>query len=211
MVFYDGCNWDSDGLPGEYVYGEDIYIDSYYMDERWKPICDFSGYWISNKGRVWSVATKRFLKPFSADNWGHLGVYLCKNGKRYHKYIHRLMAEAFILNPNMHTLVRHLDDIPDNNVVENLAWGTCKDNTQDAIRNNHFKFATSIDREKAYAACRTPIVAIDLRSGREYYFEGIGIAARALDISRTSIYRVLNGFRDSVNDYQFSYATRRRK
>lgn len=198
-------DWDTDGYPGEYVYGDDVYVDDYYMDERWLPIYDFPGYWISNKARVWSNATSRFLKPFLADNWGHLGVYLCRNGERCHKYIHKLMAEAFIPNPRNYPVVRHLDDEPDNNIMENLAWGTWRDNTQDAIRNKHFKFSTPEDREKALDACRIPVIVTDLRSGNRKIYKGVAVAARDLGISRSSVFRILRGDRESVNGYHFEY------
>lgn len=54
-------------------------------------------------------------------------------GKGY--YIHRLVAEAFIPNPNFCRVVRHLDDNPRNNHYTNLAWGKHGDNTLDAIMN----------------------------------------------------------------------------
>lgn len=203
--YYDCHDWDIDGYPGEFVYGDYVYVDDYYMDERWLPIYTFPGYWVSNKARVWSSATNRFLRLFPADNWGHWGVMLCRDGKSYHKYIHKLMAEAFIPNPRRYPVVRHLDDIPDNNELENLAWGTWKDNTQDAIRNGHFRFSTLEDREKAWAACRVPVVVTDIRTGERKIYRGVNEAARSIDISRSSVYRILSGEKDSINGYHVEY------
>jgi len=50
-------------------------------------------------------------------------------------YVHRLVAEAFIPNPEGLPFVRHLDDNPANNAASNLAWGTRSDNGVDAVRN----------------------------------------------------------------------------
>ena len=198
-------DWGTDGYPGEFVYGDDVYVDDYYMDERWLPVEDYPGYWVSDKARVWSSRSNRFLSIHPADDWGHLGINPCKNGTAYHEYIHRLMGKAFIPNPNNLPLVRHLDDVPYNNDLENLAWGTNKDNTRDAIKNGHFRFATKEDREKALAACRVPVVAIDIETGDRLEFNGVATAIRELGISKTSIHRVLSGKRESINGYRIEY------
>ena len=53
---------------------------------------------------------------------GYEKIILSLNGKRYLKYIHRLVAEAFIPNPNNYKEVNHIDSDPSNNCVENLEW-----------------------------------------------------------------------------------------
>lgn len=55
-------------------------------------------------------------------------------------YLHRLVALAYIPNPNNLPVVCHIDDNPLNNKVSNLKWGTHKDNTQDAIRNGKIRY-----------------------------------------------------------------------
>ena len=206
MDNYDCHEWDVEGWPGEFLFGDDIYLDDYYMDERWKPIPRFeNNYWISNKTRVWSIKTRSFLKVKPMDKHGHLGVCLCKDGERYYRYIHRLMAEAFIPNPHRYPVVRHLDDNPDYNTIENLRWGTQRDNAYDAIRNGRAYLITDEDREKGCQLKRTPIMAVNLRTGEEIIFNGQGTAARILDIPQANIWKVLNGLRPRAQGYVFRY------
>jgi len=117
------------------------------MEEIWKPVPGYEGlYDVSNHGRVRShdqilnrkngtVRWKGKVLKRQRGSKGHYGVNLHKDGKSKTHYIHRLVAEQFLDNPEQHPLVRHLDDVKENNHVSNLAWGTHADNMQDAIRN----------------------------------------------------------------------------
>ncbi len=200
---YECHNWDIDGFPGEYVYGDYRYVDDYYMDERWKPIYDIPGYWISTKARLWSECSSSFIwgTPLRS---GHVDVSLRCNGRRIHRYLHRLVAEAFIPNPDGYPEVRHLDDDPSNNEVWNLAWGDQYDNVQDSIRNGHFRYFTREDIERANEVRRTPVVAIHLGSGTRLFFESQQEAARRLGISQSSISSVIRGRTRSCNGYYFA-------
>lgn len=123
----------------------------YNMEEIWKDIKGYEGlYQVSNYGRVKSldrihnhiyksVCKPKFYKGkiISANNNGHgyLWVVLCKNNKIMHKYIHRLVAEAFIPNPNNLPQVNHKDENMQNNCVDNLEWCTAKYNCNYGKRN----------------------------------------------------------------------------
>lgn len=110
------------------------------MVEIWKDIKGYEGrYQISNLGRVKSMARKnvkndKILVPQKL-KIGYFAYNLLI--KSVHKifYVHRLIAEHFIENPNNYPLVRHLNDIKEDNSISNLAWGTFLDNTNDK-RNN---------------------------------------------------------------------------
>ena len=111
--------------------------------EIWKDVAGFEGFYkISNKGNVYSVARKdtigrkcggRTLTPRNAGD-GYLKVGLYKNGKTKGEYIHRLVAEAFIPNPNNYPEVNHKDEVKTNNYVENLEWCTSKYNSNHGTR-----------------------------------------------------------------------------
>ena len=200
---YECHDWGLDGFPGEYVYGDCGYVDDYYMDERWKPIYDVPGYWVSNKGRVWSAISETFIEGTPLKS-GHIDMAMKHNGNRVHRYLHRLVAEAFIPNPHNYPVVRHLDDNPYNNEVWNLAWGTQYDNVQDCIYNDRFRYFTREDIERANQIRRTPVVAIHLKSGRRLLFDSQQEAARQLGMSQSSIYSVIRGKTRSCNGYYFA-------
>ena len=200
-TYYDGYDWDTDGFPGQYVYGDYEYVDDYYMDERWKPT-DVRGYWVSNKGRVWSSIQSRFIEGHTTKK-GYVDFSFKINGHRVRRYLHRLLAEAFIPNPRNYSEVRHLDDNAYNNELENLAWGTQLDNTRDCIRNGHFRFFTREDIELANSIRRTPVIAIRLRDGKRYRFVSQQEASRQLGVDQASINAVVRGKCRSACGYYF--------
>ena len=98
-----------------------------------KDVKGFEGlYKISNDGKVWSEYKKDFLKPrLSMD--GYERVALSSNGKRYEYRVSRLVAEAFVENPNNLPQVNHKDYNTKNNWYENLEW--C-----DNYTNSHYSY-----------------------------------------------------------------------
>ena len=196
-------------LEGRFVYGDDIYVDEYYSDERWSHIDGFPGYFVSDKGRIWSERHQQFLVLKQLDNHGHLGVCLYVDGERYYRYLHRLVAEAFIPNPDGLPVVRHICDEPSRNEAEDLSWGTQRDNWNDAIRNGRGYALTPEDRERGYEQSRTPVVAIDLTTGQRRSFRGQRYASKALGIPQANIWKVLTGERRQAGGYRFEYSERR--
>ena len=206
-------------LPGEYVHGDNVFVDDYYMGEEWAPIHDFPDYWVSTRGRIWSDITNSFVYGTPIGKTGHIDVGLRHKGVRFHRYIHRLVAEAFIPNPHGYPIVRHLDDDPSNNCVENLAWGTQTDNMGDAIRNGTFVYFSNEDRERAMVKRRTPVIAVRFKDGEEFRFRSQQEAARELGLRQSDIQRVVakrshgtRGYYVTKNDYvdadEFEYAKR---
>ena len=63
-----------------------------------KDIINFENYQISDDGRVWSRKSNKWLKPIDVNGYKQASLY--KNGKEYKRLVHRLVAEAFIPNPN---------------------------------------------------------------------------------------------------------------
>lgn len=107
------------------------------MQEIWKDIINFPNYQISNLGNVYSEKNYKIRKSFVTN--GYLTIYLFKNGKRYRKKIHRLVAEAFIPNPNNLPIINHIDGNKLNNIVSNLEWCTSKQNTIHAYKTGLMK------------------------------------------------------------------------
>ena len=95
-----------------------------------KDIVGYEGlYAITSCGKVWSYLRKKFLKP--ADNGtGYLFVLLHKDGKVRNRYVHRLVAEAYLPNPENLPQVDHIDGNKMHNFLNNLQWITNRDNVR---------------------------------------------------------------------------------
>lgn len=109
------------------VYNKPFCIDNITNldNEQWKQIYDTDGlYYISNKGRVKSLKgyTAIILKPFNNQS-GYARVDLIESGKRQTRLVHRLVAAAFLENPqNIHMQLHHKDFDKNNNAADNLEW-----------------------------------------------------------------------------------------
>jgi hypothetical protein len=100
-----------------------------------KPIRGYEDiYSIDADGNVYSYHTNRVIKTKTAKN-GYKIICLHKNGKRKWLLVHRLVADAFIENPENKSQVNHKDLDKKNNSVNNLEWVTSSENMQHAKQN----------------------------------------------------------------------------
>lgn len=128
----------------------------------WKKIKDFEEYEINEKGQV--RRNSKILKP--EIRTGYYSVGLCKNGKRIHKRIHRLVAETFIPNPDNLPQVNHRDENKLNNQLDNLEW--CDNTYNSQYPNNLSVYCFDLDKEFRSATeasvhtgvCRTSILKV---------------------------------------------------
>lgn len=168
------------------------------------------GYFISELGVVYGPGSMghrgyRELSTYTTDKYGHRVVDLYVNGKRRHRYVAVLVAEAFIPNPNNYPEVCHKDGNPNNNHVTNLKWGTHLENMEDAKRHGTFHYFTPEEDEMSLRVLRRPVKAIDIHNGKEYEFESLAEAARQLGVYQSNISHVLSGFYKQTGGYRFEY------
>ena len=106
--------------------------------EEWRDVEDYDGdYQISNFGRVRSRKSGEWrLMKTTPNQKGYLGVMFSRQGKTKRFEIHRIVATAFLPNPNNLPVVEHADDNKQNNHVSNLFWSTHSDNTRHAYERN---------------------------------------------------------------------------
>ena len=164
------------------------------MKEIWKDVEDYEGlYQVSNLGRVKSSYTNRILKGRKHTH-GYLMVNLYKNSNVSNKMIHRLVAQAFIPNPENKPQVNHVDEDKTNNVVSNIEWMTATENINHGTHNERMAKTKSI-----------PIIAINIKTGESQEFYGTNECARQLDLNQGNITRVLKGRYKQTGGYTFKY------
>jgi hypothetical protein len=142
------------------------------MAESLRQIKGFEGYFITKDGRIWSARQSgKWLKPSKGTN-GYLTVGLRDaDGERHRKYVHRLVAQTWLENPENLSQVNHKDENKSNNNVLNLEWCTPKYNSNYGTRNRRIS---------------KPVVNLD--TGKRY--GSITQASAATGIAYTSIYGV---------------------
>lgn len=95
--------------------------------EEFRIIEDYSNYSVSNFGNVKNNHTSKILKKHTNTD-GYFTVILCKNGKWKQFRVHRLIALAFIPNPQTKPLIDHIDNDRSNNNINNLRWCDSQEN-----------------------------------------------------------------------------------
>ena len=198
------------------------------MIEIWKDIPNYEGkYQVSNIGRVKSLNyrgnTKKemILKPISRGNTGYVYVDLFDYEFKHHKKnIHRLVAEAFIPNPDNYPCVNHKDENKLNNFVfinpdgsvnpekSNLEWCTYKYNSnygsnpekrrQSALLNPTWEYAVAASRKK--------VAQYDLEGNCVKIWDCFADIAREYNlINASNIVAVCKGKRRTSNGYVWRY------
>ncbi len=147
--------------------------------EIWKVINGFPNYSVSNEGRVRNNKTGKILSP-CADSNGYLSVGLCREGKRFTKRVHKLVAETFIPNPlNLHD-VNHRDGNKSNNHKSNLEHCT---------RSYNMLHSSRTLGKKPRKAITIPIICVESKE----VFNTIEDAAKAVGRSSMAIRKCLYG------------------
>ena len=155
-----------------------------------KEVFGYEDYTIDIFGNVFSKKSNKNICQY-INNRGYKLVNLCKNGKEVHKFVHRLVAEAFI--PNSHNLpfVNHIDENKLNNYVENLEWCSHKYNM------NYGTVATRISKANS-----RKIVGID-KDGNKVEFYSPKYAEKELGIPHSNIRNCL--YRKRYDKYLGGY------
>lgn len=127
------------------------------------------------------------------DNVGYLQVSLRKEGKKYYRRVHRLVAEHFIDNINDLPQVNHIDGDKTNNNYNNLEWADNKYNTQHGYDNNLYHSKHRSIKVKVY----------DKNSNYIDTYKSIRETAEQLHINRKTLSRIL--FDNKVNNYNYLF------
>ena len=149
-------------------------------------------YSVSTEGEVRKDTTNYILSQSSQQDYKFVGLII--NGKQKRMRVHRMVALAFIDNPDNKPYVNHINGNRSDNNVENLEWVTPSENTQHAVDTGLFKSG----RARA-------VVQYNLNGEQMATFESASEAARQTGGSQSKITMCCRRQRDSANDYQWRY------
>lgn len=168
------------------------------MEEIWKPVLGFEGmYEVSNKGQVYSLLKHKILKQELRS--GYLYVNLKHN---IPKRINRLVAEAFIPNPNNLPCVNHKDENKLNNFADNLEWCDVGYNT---------RYGKSIEnmlesrKEKSSSNAETPVLQYSLDGTLIKEWHSFAEIKRELGFNIQNIHKVCQGKRKKAKGCIWKY------
>jgi len=172
------------------------------MQEMWKNIKDYEGkYEVSNLGRVRSLKNncgnnrkETLILKQCIDNRGYLRVNLNNHNKGKSFLVHRLVASAFILNPNNLPQVNHKDENKQNNNMENLEW--C---------NNQYNINYGTRKERISKKRGRKILQFDLNGKFIREWNGTCKASRELNINEGNIWECCNNKRKTAGKYFWKY------
>lgn len=163
------------------------------LDIEWKKIEEFPTYSVSNTGLI-KNSHSHILKNVKGSN-GYYHVTLCVHNKKFTRSVHRLVAIAFIKNPNNYPLVNHIDENKLNNRADNLEWCTIKYNSNYGTSTS--RLSNSMKRYTKKVGISKEIILYDVYSHSAYAFDSIRSASRYFNSSSRNISRML---KDTVDN-----------
>lgn len=162
----------------------------FLFDKEWKQIPDFEGYYASRDGEILSLVKSkkkpRILKQIRSED-GHMYVFLYRSTKMTKMFVHRAVLLAWVGKPKTGQVGRHLDDDGSHNVLENLVWGSPKENSDDRRRNKGFR---SGEKSPSSKLTKDQILLI-----REQYADGRSSRDLGCDfgVSHSTILSIVRG------------------
>lgn len=177
--------------------------------EEWRPVLGYEGlYEVSSLGRVRSLDRRREvsdtcktpcfypsrIKKFVYRKDGRVYVTLCKNGRKHPYGVHRLVAQAFLPNPNNYPEVNHINETPSDNRLVNLEWCSIEYNRNYGTRAQRI----------AYALSRSCIAIYP--DGATVWFSGIHEASKITGINYRNIHAVCQGKRQHAGGIAWKFA-----
>ena len=185
------------------------------MKEIWKNIEGYEGlYQVSNLGNVKSLKfgprnhakqwDEKLLK-IGITNCGYCKVQLHKDGRSQMKYVHRLVAEAFLPNPQNKPQINHIDGDKTNNLLSNLEWCSPGENQSHAIAKGLRSLSPMVGKHGDKNPLSRSIIQCDLSGKPIRRWASISDAAEALGVNRSSISNCLNGRHKTSCGFKWEY------
>ena len=162
------------------------------MEEIWKDVVGYEGlYEVSNLGRI--RRNGKILKPQKTRD-GYLRVHLSKNGIAKHGKVHRLVALAFLPNPQNLPQINHKDEDKTNNAVNNLEWCSEEYNANYGTRN-----------ERVAEKNSKPVLQFDLQGNFIREWSNARKIEEELGIHYSSISVCCSGIQNTAGGYVWRF------
>ena len=168
---------------------------------EWKPILGdgkrsvVPGYYVSRDGEIYSSISGRYIKQRF---WGRCKYLTVTIGKNKSFCVHRLVAYAFIPNPENKPQVNHIDGDKTNNSADNLEWCT---NSENNLHARAIGLYTKDSYEKIRLAKARPVI-----SDEGIEFDSVSSAARYYGVENSNVCKCLKGLISSIGGHSFRYA-----
>ena len=172
-------------------------------EEIWKDIAGYEGlYKVSNLGRVKSLCKNKLMCP-RANKRGYYQINLYSDSKTRKMYlVHRLVATAFIDNPDNLPIVNHKDENTSNNCVENLEWCSVSYNI---CYGNAIKRLLETRQQRKRKTAEKPVLQFTKYGKLINEFISISEAARQTDCNLGAICQCCKGKRSHTGGYIWKY------
>jgi hypothetical protein len=174
------------------------------------PVKGYPDYLVFEDGRIFSKKSNKFLVPSS--NQRYQSVELHDNGKHERLLVHRIVATAFIPNPENYPQVNHKDENPLNNHVDNLEWCTAKYNMNygEGAKTRHKKidYSKPIFRKRAIENSmnlRKPILQFTKDGELVARYSSTADAMRTLGLKNAHITECARGKRQTAHGFVWKY------
>lgn len=178
------------------------------MIEEWRSIEGYGNYEVSSLGRVRSkgryVNTRSYGKRFiegqiiegrpNKKRGNYVYVSLCTKSRHKQFKVHRLVAQAFIPNPDSKPQINHIDNDPTNNRADNLEWVTAQENS-----------TWKVICGRSGSKLKKPIIATNIATGEKTFYESASDAVQ-YGFNRAAIWRCLTGKYSKHHNHKFEYA-----
>lgn len=164
------------------------------MQEIWRDVVWYEWYYqVSSKWRIrrirnWKIPRFRNNKNFLNNKWYSLCVF-CVNGKTNTFLVHRIMAQAFIPNPENKLQVNHINWIKSDNIIENLEWCTAQENIRHAWRNGLMNTPKVKNRDYSQSHLYRKVWKYDLNGNYITSYNSLKDAAINNNTSQQCIYK----------------------
>lgn len=170
-------------------------------DEIWMTLKDFPNYEISTAGQVKSYIHK---KPVILSQYinkaGYATICLTYMGKRYFRYVHRLVAQTFIPNPENFSQINHINEVKCDNRINNIEWCTPYYNTHYGSRNERIGLSSTGRKRQKHS-----ILQLTKNDEVVNMFSSAGEAERKTGFHHSSILKCCKGEVHSVGGFKWKY------